>query len=136
MIRSLTELGKTVLLTTHFMDEAQALADRIAVVAGGRIIAEGTPDTLGGRDRQRTIVEATLPDGVERHQLPDFGPAALELHDRTLRIEAADGVRVTHALTGWAIAAGITLGRLTVSQPSLEDIYLTLTTSNTQEHAR
>ena len=136
MIRALAGLGKTVLLTTHFMDEAQALADRIAVVAGGRIIAEGTPETLGGRDRQHTVVETTLPDHVERHQLPDFGAAAVELRDRTLRIEAADGVRATHTLTGWALSAGITLGRLNVSQPSLEDIYLTLTTTNTKEHAR
>ena len=136
MIRSLAELGKTVLLTTHFMDEAQALADRIAVVAGGRIIAEGTPETLGGRDRQHTVVEASLPCGIGADQLPDFGNASVELHDRTLRIEAADGIRATHTLTDWALSTGVTLGRLSVSQPSLEDIYLTLTTSHTPELAR
>ena len=136
MIRSLAELGKTVLLTTHFMDEAQALADRIAVVVGGRIIAEGAPDTLGGRDRQHTVVETKLPDGVRTDQLPDFGDASVELRNRMLRIEAGDGVRATHTLTGWALSAGITLGRLSVSQPSLEDIYLTLTNANTPELAR
>ena len=136
MIRSLAELGKTLLLTTHFMDEAQALADRIAVVAGGRIIAEGTPETLGGRDRRNTIVETTLPDGVGADQLPDFGDASLELHERTLRVESADGVRATHTLTDWALSAGVHLGRLSVSQPSLEDIYLALTDPNSLEPSR
>ncbi|HRE01891.1 MAG TPA: ABC transporter ATP-binding protein, partial [Ilumatobacteraceae bacterium] len=136
MIRSLAQLGKTVLLTTHFMDEAQALADRIAVVAGGRIIAEGTPETLGGRDRQHTVIETTLPGGIRADQLPDFGNASVELRDRTLRIEAADGIRATHTLTDWALSTAITLGRLSVSQPSLEDIYLTLTNSHTPELAR
>ncbi|MEO5725314.1 MAG: ABC transporter ATP-binding protein [Ilumatobacteraceae bacterium] len=136
MIRSLTALGKTVLLTTHFMDEAQALADRIAVVAGGRIIAEGTPETLGGRDRGHTVVEATLPDGVTAERLPDFGDAMVELNDRALRIETSDGVRDANTLTGWSLSTGMTLGRLTVHQPSLEDIYLTLTDPNALETAR
>lgn len=101
-----------------------------------RIIAEGTPETLGGRDRQHTIVETTLPDHVGAHQLPDFGAATVDLRDHTLRIETTDGVRATHTLTGWALGSGFTLARLTVSQPSLEDVYLTLTDSHTKELAR
>ncbi len=64
VIKSLTQLGKTVLLTTHYMDEAQNLANRVAVVAGGRIVAEGTPETLGGRDTARVTIRYRLPAGV------------------------------------------------------------------------
>ncbi len=136
MVRSLADLGKTILLTTHFMDEAEALADRIGVIANGRIIAEGTPQTLGGRDQNLTIIETTLPDGITADRLPRFGHDTVELHNRTLRLEAADGVRTTHTLTNWALSTGITLDRLSVSQPSLEDVYLKLTTAHTPELAR
>ena len=66
MIDGLRALGKTVFLTTHYMDEAEQLADRIAVIAGGRIVAEGTPGTLGGRNRMAAAIRFTLPDGTHR----------------------------------------------------------------------
>ena len=124
--RALSELGKTVLLTTHFMDEAQALADRIAVVVGGRIAAEGTPDQLGGRDRAATLIEATLPEDLAV-PLPDFGPATVALDGHHLHVECADGVTATQRLTAWALDHEIPLANFTVAQPSLEDIYLALT---------
>src|SRR5918912_3919895 len=65
VISGLRELGKTVFLTTHYMDEAEHLADRIAVIAAGRIVAEGTPETLGGRERMAARVRFTLPDGTD-----------------------------------------------------------------------
>jgi ABC-2 type transport system ATP-binding protein len=127
MFRSLTELGKTVLLTTHFMDEAEALADRIAVVADGRIIAEGTPDDLGGRALRRTTITAVLPADTRLDDLPVLDGGVHLGPDGRLVVDTADGVAVTHALTDWAIRTGITLDRLNVTQPSLEDVYLALT---------
>ena len=70
VIAGLRTLGKTVFLTTHFMDEAEYLADRIAVLSAGRIVAEGTPRTLGGRDRMNTSISFTLPDGLVPRDLP------------------------------------------------------------------
>ena len=128
VIDGLRELGKTVFLTTHYMDEAEHLADRIAVIAGGRIVAEGTPKTLGGRDRMTVSIRFTLPDGLSADDLPG------ELQDRT---EAAvDGTVVVHSdrtlldlqgLAGWAIGRGLELPDLSVSRPTLEDVYLALT---------
>ena len=59
-------------LTTHYMDEAQALADQVAVIAAGRVVATGTPDTLGGRDSGETTVRFVLPDGVDLGELPSL----------------------------------------------------------------
>jgi ABC-2 type transport system ATP-binding protein len=70
MIDGLRRLGKTIFLTTHYMDEAEALADRIAVLKAGQIVAEGTPTTLGGRDRAAYQITFTLPDGVAIGELP------------------------------------------------------------------
>src|SRR5919205_2096997 len=80
VIAGLRELGKTVFLTTHYMDEAENLADRIAVIAKGRIVADGTPGTLGGRERMAALIRFTLPDGVAL-------PEALRAHVRS----ATDG---------------------------------------------
>ncbi|MBS1836307.1 MAG: ABC transporter ATP-binding protein [Actinobacteria bacterium] len=132
MIRSLCELGTTVLLTTHFMDEAQALADRIAVIAGGEVVAEGTPEGLGGRDRAQTTIAATIPRGTA--PLPAFGalPTAIEQssdgeEQLLLHCPAADTTSVLHQLTGWALDSGVELGSLSVTRPTLEDVYLALT---------
>src|SRR4051812_14247679 len=70
VIAGLRRLGKTIFLTTHFMDEAEQLADRIAVLAGGRIVAEGNPKTLGGRDRMTATIRFTLPRGISARDLP------------------------------------------------------------------
>ena len=131
MIRSLADLGATVLLTTHFMDEAQALADRIAVIAGGEVVAAGTPDDLGGRDRAETTVAATVPHGSSPPPMSGSLPIAVDAgaaEDRwTLRCPAADATAVLNRLTSWALDAGVDLGSLSVSQPTLEDVYLSLT---------
>ncbi len=70
VIASLRELGKTIFLTTHYMDEAQALADRVAILAAGRIVAEGPPDQLGDREERATEVSFRLPPGVRAEELP------------------------------------------------------------------
>jgi ABC-2 type transport system ATP-binding protein len=107
-IRSLKDLGKTVLLTTHYLDEAQELADRVAIIKGGQILAEGSPAELGvgGGSRYRV---AYLRDGE---------PVIAQTDDPT---------RLLHELTGEALAAGGTLEGLSVTRPSLEEIYLELT---------
>ena len=68
----LRTLGKTIVLTTHYMEEAEALADRVAVIVAGRIVAEGIPDSLGGRDRAPAMIRFRLPAGVDAEQLPEL----------------------------------------------------------------
>jgi len=127
-IKALCRLGKTVFLTTHFMDEAQALADRVAVMVDGRLIAIGTPAEIGGRDTAPTEIAFALPAGVALSDLPDLGDARVSVPaaGRALVVSGA-GVRTTHAITGWALERGHELRGFSVSQPSLEDIYLRLT---------
>jgi ABC-2 type transport system ATP-binding protein len=122
MIRGLTALGKTIFLTTHFMDEAQLLADRVAVIAGGEIVAEGSPRTLGGRHRAVSTVRFELDGGAE---LPDrFGA---ERHDDHYALTTEDPTRLLNELTEWALSARVALHGLEVARPSLEDVYLALT---------
>jgi ABC-2 type transport system ATP-binding protein len=126
-IRSLGELGKTVVLTTHYMDEAQALADRVAVMAAGEIVAAGTPDELGGRDARPAEIRFSLPAGVEPGELPALPGVAVTRVRDGLHVTAPDGVAAAHAITGWALERGIALTGFTVARPTLEDIYLSLT---------
>jgi len=123
MVKNLVSLGKTVWLTTHFMDEAQYLADRVAVIANGRIVAEGPPDSLAGRDAMRTRIRFRPPSGAP--PAPDWGqtPSA----DGSFSLETDDATRSAHDVTSWALDHGIALDLLEVRQPSLEDVYLQLT---------
>ena len=128
VIAGLRELGKTVFLTTHYMDEAENLADRIAVIANGRIVAEGRPGTLGGRERMAALIRFTLPDGFGADGLPD----ALRAHVRSAAdgrvvLESARPLADVKALAEWALERGLDLPDLDVRRPSLEDVYLELT---------
>jgi ABC-2 type transport system ATP-binding protein len=127
VIANLRALGKTIFLTTHYMDEAQALADRVAVIVAGRIVAEGTPETLGGRDRAISDVSFTPHQDVSLTELPTELTPLARLRDGRVHIEAREPAQVLHALTGWALARGDDLRDLTVGRPTLEDIYLRLT---------
>jgi ABC-2 type transport system ATP-binding protein len=122
LVKRLGSLGKTVLLTTHYMDEAQHLADRVAVMAGGRIVAEGDPKSIGGRDNGVALIRFTLPAGATMSMLPVSAKADGE----QVVVEAHDLTRTLHVLTGWALQQGVELEGLTVSRPSLEDVYLEL----------
>ena len=123
MVKSLVALGKTVWLTTHFMDEAQYLADRVAVIAKGSIVAEGPPASLAGRDQMRTTIRFRPPAGAPA--VPDWGqtPAG----GGAFSLPADDVTRTIHDMTGWALDHGLTFDVLEVMQPSLEDVYLELT---------
>ena len=123
IVKSLAELGKTVLLTTHYMDEAQYLADRVAIIAGGRLVAEGTPATLAGRESARAIVSYRLPAGTT----PPPGLGDPSPGDDRLTFTPDDLTRAMYELTRWAIDNEITLEALQIQRPSLEDVYLQLT---------
>jgi ABC-2 type transport system ATP-binding protein len=106
------------------MDEAQHLADRIAIIDHGRIVAEGTPETLGGRDDGKSSIRFALPTGVSLEEVPVSGAA---LRDGLVQLEADSPTRALHELTTWAIGKGVELERLQITRPSLEDVYLELT---------
>lgn len=127
-IRSLRETGTTVVLTTHYMEEAQYLADRVAVLVNGKIVASGSPETLGGRDTASTSITFSLPPGVNANAIPPVGEE-LELDGSKVTIRASKGTRSVHRLTGWALDNGHELLDLQVTRPSLEDIYLDLTST-------
>ena len=130
-VRSLAGLGKTVFLTTHFMDEAQALADRVAIIARGQIVALGSPNTLGARGSQATVIRFSLPDGV----VPAEELGITRVSGGAWQVETTEPTRVLHELTGWAVNAQVELVGLEVSRPSLEDVYLALTSEEDQEGA-
>jgi ABC-2 type transport system ATP-binding protein len=126
-IRSLCDLGKTVFLTTHFMDEAQYLADRVAVMSGGRIIASGRPDELGGRDARPAEIRFSLPAEWSLGDVPEL-PCERRLADGDrIVVFTRQAVRAAQILTSWALERGVDLGQFSVNQPTLEDIYLELT---------
>jgi ABC-2 type transport system ATP-binding protein len=128
VIEGLRQLGKTVFLTTHYMDEAEELSDRIAVIAGGEIVAEGTPGTLGGRNRMASTVRFTLPAGTGADDLPPELKALVAADDGRLVTMATD-TPLAHvgALAEWALGRGLDLPDLDVRRPTLEDVYLELT---------
>jgi ABC-2 type transport system ATP-binding protein len=108
VIAGLRDLGKSVFLTTHYMDEAQRLADRVTIIAAGRIVAQGTPEDLGERDTGETTIR-------------------YRTEGREVVVQTTDPVKTLHELTGAALAKGEELEGLEVTRPSLEDVYLELT---------
>jgi ABC-2 type transport system ATP-binding protein len=128
VIANLREIGKTIFLTTHYMDEAQALADHVAVIVAGQIVAEGTPDTLGGRDRELSEISFALPTGAALAELPaEISSVAQLREDGRVHLSVADPARSLHALSGWALQHEAGLDTLVVGRPTLEDVYLRLT---------
>ncbi len=107
-VRSLRKLGKTILLTTHYLDEAQALADRVAIVKDGRVLAIGPPRELGV--------------GAAHYRVTYRDPSG-----QLVEHETDDPTRLLHELTGEALARGERLEELSVARPTLEDVYLELT---------
>jgi len=107
-IAGLRELGKTVFLTTHYMDEAQRLADRVTIISRGEVVAGGTPEDLGDRESLPTTI-------------------SYRLNGEQVSLETSTPVADLHELTERALAEGLALDGLEVTRPNLEDIYLSLT---------
>jgi ABC-2 type transport system ATP-binding protein len=128
LIERLRSLGKTILLTTHYMDEAQQLADRVVVIANGRVIAEGTPDSLGrGDTAEAVLVSFRLPGGIDPDELPLPGHASAEQRGQVVSFRTPTPTSDLAPLLSWAAVRGIELEGLAVSRPTLEDVYLQLT---------
>jgi ABC-2 type transport system ATP-binding protein len=127
VINSLRSLGKTIFLTTHYIEEAEALADRIAVIVSGRIVAEGRPGTLGGRDRAATRIAFQIPAGAGDHAgaaLPE--PLEANANGR-VSLSTTEPLAELERLAHWSRTTATPITDLEVTRPSLEEIYLTLT---------
>ncbi|MGE5210279.1 MAG: ABC transporter ATP-binding protein, partial [Acidobacteriota bacterium] len=132
LIESLGQDGTTVLLTTHYLDEAEHLADRVGVLSSGRMIAEGTPEQLIN-ESSGTVVSFMLPEGVQPVDAAStFGHllgTGIRVSGRLVEANVDQPTAAVHRITGWAIDAGVELESLSVSRVSLEDVYLALTDS-------
>ena len=124
VIAGLRDLGKTIFLTTHYMDEAQRLADRVTIIAGGEIVAAGTPEDLGDRENQPATIKFKLPAGVAAGEVPGGGEVG---ESGEVLVSTTSPVAALNELTGWALTRGVDLDGLEVTRPTLEDIYLELT---------
>jgi ABC-2 type transport system ATP-binding protein len=124
IVRDLAREGTTVFLTTHYMDEAQRLADRVAIIVGGRIIAEGPPEDLASDHLGATAISFGLPEGTS---LPGELNAEATSTGTLVEIQTRDPLRTLNELTAWALREGVQLQGLSVGRPSLEDVYLDLT---------
>ena len=127
LVRNLTAGGKTVVLTTHYLEEAEQLADRVAVMSGGRIVAEGTPESLRANADRGTVIRFALP-AVHAPLSELIDPLVGDASGRDRRIEIvtmAPTADLAH-ITTWALGHGIELQGLVVESMSLEDVYLGL----------
>ena len=130
LIEALGDDGTTVLLTTHYLDEAEHLADRVGVLSHGRMIAEGTPDQLIARV-SGTVVSFMLPDGLAadaaESTIGGLLGTDIRVSGRLVEANVEFPTAAVHRLTGWALEEGHELETLSVSRVSLEDVYLSLT---------
>src|SRR5215218_4553060 len=127
VIASLRELGKTVFLTTHYMDEAQRLADRVMIIARGEIVAEGDPAQLGSDGGPEAVISFRLPKGTSPTELPPPFADAAKRGEAVVSHASDDPLADLRTLIDWAQARGTGLPSLEVRRPSLEDAYLELT---------
>jgi ABC-2 type transport system ATP-binding protein len=129
VIESLRDHGKSILLTTHYMEEAERLADRIAVMVDGRIVAEGTPGTLGGRDRASSRLVFGIPRGTSDDVATALGKSLALDADGRLSTGTTTPLADLERLAEWSRTKGIPVTDLELTRPSLEDVYLALTGS-------
>jgi len=127
MIEGLKAEGTTVFLTTHYLDEAQHLADRVAILRQGEILAAGPPDELGQRGKGVSVVSFRLPDGVAPEAVAARAGAPAERSGALVSLEVDDAQETLWKLTSWAREDGLRLDELEVRRPTLEDVFLELT---------
>ena len=125
-IRNLATLGKTIVLTTHYLEEAQQLSDRVAVIVDGRIVSCDTPDRLADRHRAPSSVTFEIAPVDARHRLPLIDDAKLERDGGRFTISTRDPESQLRTVFAWARRSQVSLSGLAVTPPSLEDIYLKL----------
>jgi ABC-2 type transport system ATP-binding protein len=127
VVANLCTVGKTVLLTTHDMEEARYLADRVGVIAAGRLVALGTPSELVGNSLQeRGTIRSRLPASIGMDLFPDVGAALTLEIDRVVELRSSSPTRDLRTLTTWALDLDSELEELTLAPPSFEDTYLAL----------
>jgi ABC-2 type transport system ATP-binding protein len=135
VIHNLRELGKTIFLTTHYMEEAQSLADRVAILAAGRVVAEGAPGELATRDA-RSRISFRVPV-ARRPDLPAVARNGAKLTEAGEEVEVSlrvdDPVPALRELTVWATDSQVPVRALEVRRPTLEDVYLELTGTDRDE---
>ncbi len=128
MIEGLKDLGTTIVLTTHYMEEAQHLADRVVILREGRIVAQGEPETLGDQLGRETMIRFRTFNGVADRAAEAIGREAL-ISGNQATIASTDPQRDLYRLLAWAESEGITLPDLEVRRPSLEDVFLEVTSN-------
>ena len=134
VVAGLRQLGKTVFLTTHYLDEAEYLADRITVLSAGHIVAEGAPRTLGGRDHMTTAISFTLPGHVPAGDLPPgLSPLTEPGPGGSIVLHSQSPLLHLRMLADWALRRGFDLPDLVVHRPTLEEVYLSLTRPASKE---
>jgi len=126
LVESLRALGKTVLLTTHYMDEAEHLADRVAVIVHGHLVAIGTPAELQSADQRNAVVSFRLPAGIAQSELPALDGDVISQEGADWQLSTTHPTASLSRLTSWAAGRGLEIPALEVSRPSLEDTYLAL----------
>jgi ABC-2 type transport system ATP-binding protein len=126
-IGGLKSIGKTIVLTTHYMEEAQYLSDRVAIIRAGEIVVEGKPDELAAGDTIRTLVSFVAPFGVDATTIAAEAGARARVDGRRIELETDDAQRTLFRLTSWAERDGVTLDEIEVRRPTLEDVFLELT---------
>lgn len=124
LIHTLSSEGTTVVLSSHYMDEVETLARRVAVLVRGQIVAIGPPSSLAGRDHSQVTIRFSLPDGVAAADLP-VRPTTVD--GKTVEIDTNDEQVVLGRVVNWALEQEVALAGLSVNRVTLEDVYLDLT---------
>ena len=134
LIHQLRGEGAAVLLTTHYMDEAEQLADRVIVMAHGKLVAEGTTGQLAARLGAQAVITFRLPNGVAPSELPEVS-GQVDVLDPVIEVRTARPTEDLQILTGWALGRDTYLAALAVTRPRLEDVYLELAVTPENQHA-
>ncbi len=125
LVESLRALGATILLTTHYLDEAEHLADRVVVIDHGRILAQGTPEALAAAAGAATVISFRMPSGLQVSDLPGVGREC-RVAGSVVEVRTDTPTADVATLATWASGRGVELEALALARPSLEDVYLDL----------